>query len=273
MYINYLFPNKKAVLALLLLILGGPTSLSAEENVTSIRFAYIGSAEDPALQGINQGLDEANLQGRFLGQAYQLDTIAPNRLRKADFSPYIALLVAADSATLQTLAESAPNHPIFNLTNGSDPLREACLENLLHIAVSDQMKRDAIAQWRENNPDEGLTAMAWHPDYVKFAARDLNKRFKKAYAKDMDDAAWSGWAAVKMTSDTVARESITGPGEMLDYLKTSLSFDGQKGIDMNFRETGQLRQPLLIIKGTEIVGEVPVRGKEIDSIGLALCPK
>lgn len=89
----------------------------------------------------------------------------------------------------------------------------------------------------------------------------------------MDDKAYAGWAAVKLTSDTVARTSSADPVKLMDYFKTSLKFDGQKGSDMNFRETGQLRQLLLLVEDNEIVTEAPVRGvaNSLDSLGLIKC--
>jgi hypothetical protein len=91
----------------------------------------------------------------------------------------------------------------------------------------------------------------------------------------MDDYSWAGWAAVKMTSDTVARTQITNSKEMLNYLKNELSFDGQKGSDMNFRITGQLRQLILLVENDKIVTEAPIRGvakpPTLDSLGILEC--
>ncbi len=249
----------------------------SQANTIKIKFAYIGSTNDSAYIGISQGLTEANLQGQFLGQAYSLDTIESNQLNGTDFSKYIAILAATDADMILTLAELIPDYPIFNLAATDDSLRETCLANVLHITPSERMRKDAIAQWHIKQPDADVEAKAWHPDFVKFAARDLNKRFRKASNIGMDDLAWAGWAAVKMTSDTVAREDITTPIKMLNYLKTSLSFDGQKGMAMNFRETGQLRQLLLVVENDNIVGEAPVRGvvktTNVDSLGITNCPK
>jgi hypothetical protein len=64
---------------------------------------------------------------------------------------------------------------------------------------------------------------------------------------------------------------------MLEYLKNDLVFDGQMGMEMNFRHTGQLRQPLLLIEAGKIVGEAPVRGianpPTVDSLGNVECAK
>ncbi len=243
----------------------------------NIKFAYIGNSDNSAFQGVSQGLNEANLQGQFLGQAYELDIISLDNINGVDLSAYIALFVATDSDTLSMLGQTAPSHPVFNLTADDDTLREDCLANVLHIIPSHNMKNDAIGQWLKKHPDARVEAAAWHPAFVKFAARDLNKRFRKAFAQDMDSEAWAGWAAVRMTADSVVRESISGPDEMLSYLKTDLSFDGQKGLAMNFRETGQLRQILLLVDSGKLVGEAPVRGvvksDNVDSLGITDCPK
>ncbi|MFQ5660705.1 MAG: ABC transporter substrate-binding protein [Gammaproteobacteria bacterium] len=253
------------------------TMNAAYADTVKIRFAYIGDTEDSAYPGIRQGLNEANTQGQFLGQEYELDVIRLNETEQTDFSPYIALLVAADSDALISLSRRLPNEPVFNLENDDDSLRDICLDNVLHIAPSRRMKNDAVAQWRKKHPGAAVEAQAWHSDFVKFAARDLNKRFRKAFKKGMDDGAWAGWVAVKMTSDTVAREGITSAHAMLNYLQTRLSFDGQKGIEMNFRETGQLRQILLLAEHGKLVGEAPVRGvvetDDVDSLGITECPK
>ncbi len=137
------------------------------------------------------------------------------------------------------------------------------------------MQEDAVEQWRQKHPGADVVATAWHQDFVKFAARDLNKRYRKKIGTGMDEYSWAGWAAVKMVADTVAREGISDPVKMLKYLKTNLSFDGQKGLDMDFRNTGQLRQILLIAENDKLLGEAPVRGvsSDIDSLGFSECIK
>jgi len=80
-----------------------------------------------------------------------------------------------------------------------------------------------------------------------------------------------------MTSDSVARTNISNAKDMLVHLKTNLSFDGQKGSNMNFRDTGQLRQLILLVENDKIAGEAPVRGvakpPTLDSLGLLNCEK
>ena len=242
-----------------------------------VSLIYIGDIQHNAYLGAKQGLKEANLQGQFLNQKYTLDYIAADAALDTNYTDHIALVTAVDRQTFQKLTKALPNVPIFNLTLADDTLRLECQANALHITPSERMKADAVQQWLKKTPGSNAVAQAWHPDFKKFAARDLNKRFLKAHKTKMDDAAWAGWAAVKIISDTVARENITNSAKLLSYLKTELSFDGQKGIDMNFRATGQLRQPILLIEDDKIVTEAPIRGvakpPTVDSLGLVECPK
>lgn len=246
-------------------------------EMIEVDFVYVGEDSHHALLGAKQGLDEANLQGQFLNHKYNLDTISIDDISTHDFSNYIAVLSATDSETFKKLTASLPNTPVFNLVNDDDNLRTGCISNALHIIPSKKMVNDAISQWKKKKPDSNATAQAWHADFVKFAARDLNKRYKKSHETAMDDYSWAGWAAVKMTTDTVARTQIETPAEMLHYLKTDLTFDGQKGSNMNFRETGQLRQPMLLVENNKIVAEAPVRGiakpPTLDSLGILNCNK
>ena len=249
----------------------------AVSDELEIDLAYIGSTSDTAWLGMKQGLDEANLQGQFLGQKYALSAFDPGQINDADFSHYVAIITAVDHDLFLRISESQPGVPVFNLSLDDDDLRSACLPNALHIIPSKRMKSDAEAQWLKKTPDSHATARAWHPDFEKFAGRDLNKRFLKNQMVQMDDPAWAGWASVKIISDSIVREKITDPGELLQYLKTQLSFDGQKGDDLNFRVTGQLRQPLLLVEADKIVAEAPVRGvanpPTLDSLGMVECEK
>lgn len=246
-------------------------------EITNVDFAYVGDKSHSAFLGVKQGIDEANLQGQFLNQKYKLDVISESDSSAHDFSKYIAILTAVDAEVFTNLSTSSPNTPVFNLSIDNDSLRTACINNALHIIPSVSMKADAISQWQKKKSDSKAEANAWHPDFVKFAARDLNKRFKKNQHTTMDDYSWAGWAAIKMTSDTVARTKIVKPAEMLLYLKTELTFDGQKGSNMNFRKTGQLRQLLLLVEKDNIVAEAPVRGiakpPTLDSLGMLDCKK
>jgi len=248
-----------------------------QADTVNYQMVYVGDKNNTAWLGASQGLDEANRQGQFLNQQYTLEVINTRDALNMEYSGYIAVVAAVDHNTYIKLVEKLPGMPVLNVSLADDDLRATCLPNALHIYPSRQMKADAVAQWHQLHPEADVIAQTWHPDFVKFAARDLNKRYAKTHDQPMDDAAWAGWAAVKMISDTIARERISDPGKMLEYLKNDLVFDGQMGMEMNFRHTGQLRQPLLLIEAGKIVGEAPVRGianpPTVDSLGNVECAK
>jgi len=239
---------------------------------TSIELVFVGDTRSSAYHGAQQGLEEALAQGEFLGQRYQLTAANPDEL-----PPQASAVIAAlDPVALVALADAHPGLPVLNVTAAGDELRRRCQANLLHVLPSTAMAGAAVSQWQTANPGAAkVVAQAWHPAFEKYAAAQLNKRYRKTFKQPMDDQAWAGWAAVKLVSDMVAREQTAAPAALLDALRKRLAFDGQKGVDMSFRPDGQLRQPLLLIADGQIVGEAPVRGvadvEDLDSLGRNEC--
>lgn len=252
---------------------------SASVNAENIEatFLFIGDESSQAYFGANQGLVEANLQGEFLGQSYKLITVSAETIESNLNDSVVAILISDSKEDFLTIAGQNPNIAVFNLNIEDNDLREMCSTNQFHTIPSTRMKDDALAQWLQKEPDSKAVAKAWHPDFKKFAARDLNKRFVKTNDAKMLDAGWASWAAVKMVSDTVARENETNSKTILEYLKNELGFDGQKGANLSFRDNGQLRQSILIVEGDKILTEAPVRGvanpPSLDSLGLTECKK
>jgi hypothetical protein len=81
-----------------------------------------------------------------------------------------------------------------------------------------------------------------------------------------------GPPAVKMVADSVARLRDGNSVKLREFLKNQLVFDGQKGVDMNFHNSGQLRQPLLIMEHGKIVGEMPTPGTDFDTLKVGEAP-
>lgn len=237
-------------------------------GTTVINLSFIGNKNSLAFMGVKQGQNEANLQGQFLGQSYSLSATPVDST---------AILAAINADELRQLSKAHPHKAIFNLIAEDDALRTECLPNVLHVIPSQAMKQDALAQWKKKNPSDDVNAQTWHSSFRKYAASQLNSRFSESTSYKMNDTAWAGWAAVKLLSDSVVRSQLNEAEPLLKFIKTKLAFDGQKGMSLNFRDTGQLRQPILLIKNNKIVGEAPVRGiaktTNLDSLGLAACLK
>ena len=248
-------------------------SQSLIADVMEVPLHYVGPTQGSVWQGVQQGLDEANIQGEFLGQKYTLQVITAEALMALDSAA--AILLATDEEHILAIAQSDKfaHVAVFNLISDADALRTACLDNLLSIPASNKMKQDALAQWLAKYPNSKAHVQGWHEDFKKFAASQLNIRFKKSHGVMMDNDAWSGWAAVKLLSDTVARTQNVDPAVMLNYLRNDIAFDGQKGAGATFRDTGQLRQLVLLVEDNKIVAEAPLRGVKggLDSLGLTNC--
>ncbi len=248
---------------------------AAAAETMKVNLVYIGDKGSSAYSGVLLGLKESNLQGQFLGQSYELSETDTAKLDELAAIKPQAVFTDVSGAELLKIASALPDTAIFNLADEDNALRARCVSNLLHVIPSKKMRDDAVNQWQQKNPESKPLATAWHQDFVKFAARDLNKRYSKNQGQPMDSAAWAGWAAVRIISEAVAREQTTAAAEILNFSKNKLEFDGQKGILMNFRKTGQLRQPLLISEQGKLLGEAPVRGvvetDDLDSLGNVEC--
>lgn len=242
-----------------------------------VQIAYVGPSlnSSPAGRGALQGLEEAKLQGRFLGLQYELVVADVQDLAKLRGSD--AIVVAGPPSRVQAVAGivSEQGVPVFNVAATQDWLRTQCRPHLLHTIPSDAMAAAAVEQWRRNSEAQTVAAQAWHRDFVKFAARDLNKRFLASWGAPMNDEAWAAWAAVRIVADAVANNPEASVAERRDYIRSEMEFDGQKGAYMTFRETGQLRQPMLIVENGELAGEAPVRGvaasDDLDSLASLSC--
>ena len=260
---------KKRRLYILALLMSSTFSASSAVNQSNeIQLSFIGDSDSSAFMGVQQGIDEANAQGVFLGQSYSL-TMYP--------SSSSAIFTTVDAKQIDQLSKAYPTKPIFNLTAEDNYLRAKCFTNVLHMMPSQAMKEDAEAQWQKKSPNRDAKAQTWHHTFKKYAAGQLNSRFTKSTNQKMTDTAWAGWASVKLLSDSIARNQFKDATSLLKFLKTELAFDGQKGMSLNFRDTGQLRQPLLLIDNGKIAGEAPVRGivntTNLDSLGLTHCSK
>ncbi len=267
-------PLRVCLTGLCLVLLGAATASSALET-RQVRIGFVGAHDGDAMRGASQGIDEANAQGRFLGWHYELVPLADAAAARG---AGVAMIVAdAAPATLRALADAAAPAAVINVGAADDALRAACLPNLLHTLPSAAMRADAEAQWRRKHADTTATARAWHESFRKYAAAQLNRRYETRHGQAMSDVAWAAWAAVKLVSNTIATHGEAAPAQVHDMIRGDIAFDGQKGADMSFRDTGQLRQPLLLVDGDTIVGEAPVRGVadpgDLDTLGLAACAR
>ena len=278
---NQYFQSVTRVLLVFVSLLGA-SHITQAADALAVRFLFVADTDgDWAMHeaGAQLGVDEGNIQGQFLGIEYTLEAMSPDEAIAAIDSENLpaAVVVAGSRDLVMALHEvtSPRDVGLFNVALADDDLRHACLANLFHALPSDQMLSDAVAQWQQANPGTEVEAHAWNGNFMKFAGRDLNRRFREAFDATMDSAAWSGWAATRGLAEAVVRTMSNDPAVITEFVRSSLAFDGQKGVAQSYRVTGQLRQPLLITENGNLLGEAPVRGvaaaTDLDSLGISSC--
>jgi ABC transporter substrate binding protein (PQQ-dependent alcohol dehydrogenase system) len=111
--------------------------------------------------------------------------------------------------------------------------------------------------------DGGLAALAWAPNFERFGAPQLARRFQRAQGRPMTAHDWAAWAAGKAIVQAAlaagAKPDTAGVAAALTAPR--LRVDGFKGTVLSFRPWDrQLRQPLLLTDGLGVVAMAPVDG-------------
>ena len=257
---------------LFLAVASAPLAVGQEKKIV-----FLGDPKHEATRdAIAASTSEAERQAKFLPFGYRFVVAPPDEASEHDDAS--AVIVSGTPAQILAAANALADArvPVFNVSSGDDSLRTQCRQNLFHIAPSDKMLADGVAQWRKANPEaKHVEARAWHEDFVKFSARELNRRWREATGQPMSSDDWAIWAAYKLVSDAIANNPEASNVEALAYYRDEMEFDAVKGVYGTFRATGQLRQPLLMVVDGELQGEAPVRGvadsDDLDSLGLQQC--
>ncbi|MGI9462388.1 MAG: hypothetical protein ACR2OM_00500, partial [Aestuariivirgaceae bacterium] len=108
----------------------------------------------------------------------------------------------------------------------------------------------------------GLRASAWHWTWERHGAPQLNQRFARRVKRQMSEADWAGWAAVKSVIEAVSRTKRTDVEAIAEFLASSqFVLDGYKGTPGSFRTwNNQLRQPILLHTHDAVIERAPLDG-------------
>lgn len=201
-----------------------------------IRVGHVAS-DERALRGARLGAEEAGRTAELLGARFELS---------ADPQGTIALVGGLDAPSRKELGDQAERLGVPLLATRSpedmsdaEPLRS----HVFHVASSPADRRKALARWG----GEKGQVVDWHPSLARFGAEQLNSRFETRFAAPMDSLAWASWMAVMVAAEMALRSA---PLERM-------RFDGHKGERLWFRpEDHGLRQPLYVVAGDKVVGEV-----------------
>ncbi|MEO0973954.1 MAG: hypothetical protein AAFX85_12750 [Pseudomonadota bacterium] len=246
---------------------------AAAKDVVNVLF--VGSEGD-AYRGFLQALDEANLQGRFLGYEFAAERGNLDTLLQGGGEQVSAIFTAVPDAPFRALAARFPQVPMINLTSRTEALRRACTRHTFFAAATDAMLDDAMAQWKAaGNDAEGVAVKVWNTSFRRYAAIQVSIRFAEGQGQLMSDEAYAGWAATRLFGQVVVETGTTEPAALIKALHGDVQFDGSKGVPMNYRTSGQLNQMLLLEKDGRVVGTAPVRGVreafELETLGYAGC--
>ena len=111
--------------------------------------------------------------------------------------------------------------------------------------------------------DAGLVALAWAPNFERFGAPQLARRFVRAAQRPLTDTDWAAYMAAKAVLQAALEAPANpGPAQIIAALtRADFTLDGFKGVRLSFRPWDrQLRQPLLLSDGLGVIATAPVEG-------------
>jgi len=120
----------------------------------------------------------------------------------------------------------------------------------------------------------GLEALAWHRVIEQWGAAQLQSRFRKMTARDMNELDFSAYLAVRSIAQAAQQTDSGKPAELIKYIHSdAFELAAYKGRKLSFRSwNGQLRMPLALVQPNAFVSESPQVGmlhptNELDTLG------
>jgi ABC transporter substrate binding protein (PQQ-dependent alcohol dehydrogenase system) len=109
--------------------------------------------------------------------------------------------------------------------------------------------------------DAGLFALAWAPNFERFGAPQLARRFLRGAGRPMTGQDWAAWIATKAILQAALEKALTPAAQLKAFVQPGFTLDGFKGVRLSFRSWDrQLRQPLLLTDGQGVIGIAPAEG-------------
>jgi ABC transporter substrate binding protein (PQQ-dependent alcohol dehydrogenase system) len=120
---------------------------------TRLERAYLGHTSGPAVDGVNAALNESKQELEGAGALLSVDVqrvaspqAAADAAKKAEQAGAAAVLTDLGLAATTAVAD-AVKLPVLNISETDDRLRQdSCRARLMHLAPSDRMRADALAQ-------------------------------------------------------------------------------------------------------------------------------
>ena len=121
----------------------------------------------------------------------------------------------------------------------------------------------------------GLVAAGWSHVVEPWGAAQLQNRFREMARRDMTEADFAAWLAVRIIGEAVSRTGKPDAPSVREYvLSEEFQMSAFKGRGLTFRSwNGQLRQPVHLVTSDAQVAVAPIEGflhqtDEMDTLGL-----
>jgi len=121
----------------------------------------------------------------------------------------------------------------------------------------------------------GLIPTTWDAAHDQWGAVQMHNRFMKMAGRRMTARDMQAWSAVRMIGEASARTRSADPGSILGFLKgPEFALGAFKGQRLTLRDWNlQLRQPILLVDGRQVVSVSPQEGflhqfSELDTLGV-----
>ena len=121
----------------------------------------------------------------------------------------------------------------------------------------------------------GLRPTTWDPNSVSWGGEQLQSRFTRLFKRDMTPLDMQAWTACRMVGEAASRTHSADPAQIAAFMRSpGFGVAAYKGQELTLRDWDwQLRQPLLLSDGRNVVSTSPQQGflhqvTELDTLGI-----
>ena len=121
----------------------------------------------------------------------------------------------------------------------------------------------------------GLKPTTWDATSESWGGAQLQSRFNRLFKRAMSALDMQAWTACRMIGEAASRTHATDPAKLVAFVHTAeFGVAAYKGQELTLRDwDGQLRQPILLSDGRNVVSISPQQGflhqvTELDTLGI-----
>jgi hypothetical protein len=207
-----------------------PVDANSRARGDSSRIAVVAPATSGTwLRGARLGMEEGRRAASLLRRHVELIEVAsgsdPAAVAEREAEAGTLVLVAAlEHGQWEALETAAAGRNLVLIdARPRYPPGSACPPGAFRIGIPSR-----------GDADRHSPAL-WHESLVRYGAAQLNERYRREFREGMDEAAWSGWFAVKVATETVLRVGEPVASAVEDFLTSrGAAFDGHKGQPLRF---------------------------------------